>query len=205
MGFNPLALRSGQTSDTAYNAAMAKPLKRSTSNLCSGDLIMALDKMTVTELRAGLVANFANELMIRELQTWQMRIARLATPLQRYANSTTYRSMTARLLSIARNRVVTEKSYLGITKKECAAELGISLNAASQIVSHYVKEGWAVAHESSCKHFQAGRVLIDSTDDYARRVLDLTPSSLWSNQQKLVDFDQITTSHLDFTDDSKSE
>ena len=211
MGFNPPALRSGQTSDTAYNAAMAQPLKRSASNLCSGDLIMALDKrrcdceMTVTELRAGLVAKFSNELMIRELQTWQLRIVRLATPFQRYANSTTNRSMTARLLTIARNRAVTEEKYLGVTKKECAAGLGISLNAASQIVSHYVKEGWAVAHESSCKHFQAGRVLIDSTDEYARRVFDLTPTSLWSNHQKLMDFDQITTSHLDFTDDSKSE
>tara|TARA_R110000868_G_scaffold183089_1_gene424252 strand:- start:1965 stop:2465 length:501 start_codon:yes stop_codon:yes gene_type:complete len=166
---------------------------------------MALDKMTVTQLRAGLVAKFANELMIRELQAWQMRIGRLATPLQRYANSTTNRSMTARLLSIASSRAVTEKSYLGITKQECAAELNISLNAASQIVSHYFSMGWAVAHESSCKHFQAARVLTDSTDEYARRVFDLTPTSLWSNHQKLMDFDQITTSHLDFTDDSKSE
>ena len=166
---------------------------------------MALDKINAAEIRASLVAEFANELMTQELKTWQMRVARLATPLQRYANSTTNRSMTARLLCIAAFDATKDATYLGVTKQECAEALGISLNAASTIVSHFFDEGWAVAHESSSKHFQSGRELMQSTDDYANKVYDLSTSYLWSAHQKLIDFDQITTSHLDLRDDSKSE
>ena len=166
---------------------------------------MALDKINAAEIRASLVAHFAHELMTRELKTWQMRIARLDTPLQRFANSTTNRSMTARLLSIAAIDATKDTTYFGVTKQECADALGISLNAATAIVSHYVGEGWAVAHKSSSKHFRSGRELMQSTDDYANNVYDLSTSHLWSAQQKLIDFDQITTSHLHLRDDSKSE
>ena len=166
---------------------------------------MALDKINAAEIRASLVAEFAHELMTQELKTWQMRIARLDTPLQRFANSTTNRSMTARLLGIAAIDAAKDATYLGVTKQECADALGISLNAATAIVSHYFDEGWAVAHESSSKHFRSSRELLQSTDDYANKVYDLSTSYLWSAHQKLIDFDQITTSHLDFTDDSKSE
>jgi hypothetical protein len=166
---------------------------------------MALDKINAAEIRASLVAEFAHELMTQELKTWQMRIARLATPLQRYANSTTNRSMTARLLCIAAFDAAKDATYLGVTKQECAEALGVSLNAATAIVSHYVGEGWAVAHESSSKHFQSGRELRQSTDDYANRTYELSTSYLWSAHQKLIDFDQITTSHLHLRDDSKSE
>ena len=143
--------------------------------------------------------------MTQELKTWQMRIARLDTPLRRYANSTTNRSMTARLLGIAAIDAATDGTYFGITKQECAEALGISLNAATAIVSHYVGEGWAVAHESSSKHFRSSRELMQSTDDYANKVYDLRTSYLWSAHQKLADFDEITTSHLHLHDDSKSE
>lgn len=163
---------------------------------------MPLSKVAASEVRAVLITEYATELMSNELKSWQMRVGRLATPLQRYANSTVNRSMTARLLSIAAHEAARNKDYFGITRKECAAELMISLNAASTIMSHYVAEGWAVCGESSCKHFKASQVLIDSTDDYASKVFDLTPSSLVSNHQKLVTFDQIATSHLVFTDDS---
>ena len=166
---------------------------------------MSLDKINAAEIRASLVAEFAHELMTQELKTWQMRISRLATPLQRFANSTTNRSMTARLLCIAAFDAAKDTTYLGVTKQKCADELGISLNAASAIVSHYVQEGWAVAHESSSKHFRSSRELLQSTDDYANNAYNLSTSYLWSAHQKLIDFDQITTSHLDLRDDSKSE
>jgi len=181
---------------------MAKPLKRSTRNLCTGDFAMPLTKISVAEVRAHLHAEYTAEQMRREVKMWQARVARNATPLQRYVNSTSNRAMTARLLAIAAYDAANDDTYLGVTKQECANVLGVSLNAASTIVTHYVAEGWAVAHKSSGKHFQATPEHTASAEDYAQMILDLTPSSLWSNHQKLMDFDQITTSHLDFTDDS---
>ena len=166
---------------------------------------MPLTKISVAEVRAHLHAEYTAEQMRREVKMWQARVARNATPLQRYVNSTSNRAMIARLLAIAAYDAANDDTYLGVTKQECANVLGVSLNAASTIVMHFVKEGWAVAHESSCKHFQATPEHAASAEDYAQMIFDLTPSSLWSNHQKLIDFDQITTSHLDFTDDSKSE
>ena len=166
---------------------------------------MPLTKISVAEVRAHLHAKFTEEHMRREVKMWQARVARNATPLQRYANSTTNRAMTARLLTIAVYDAVNDNTYLGVTKQECANVLGVSLNAASTIVMHYVAEGWAVAHKSSSKHFQATPEHTASAEGYAQMIFDLTPSSLWSNYEKLIDFDRITTSHLDFTGDSKSE
>ena len=166
---------------------------------------MALDKINAAEIRASLVAEFTEELLLQEFRTWQMRKARLATPLQRFSNSTTNRSMTGRLLCIAAFDATKDETYSGVSKQECADALSISLNAASQIVSHYVDEGWAVAHETSSKHFRASRELLQSADDYANNAYELSPSNLWSAHQKLLDFDQITTSHLDLRDDSKTE
>ena len=166
---------------------------------------MPLTKISAAEVRAHLHAKFTEEHMRREVKMWQARVARNATPLQRYVNSTTNRSMTARLLIIAVYDAANDDTYLGVTKQECANVLGVSLNAASTIVMHYVAQGWAVAHESSLKHFEATPELTASAEGYAQMIFDLTPSDLWSNHQKLIDFDQITTSHLDFTDDSQSE
>jgi len=166
---------------------------------------MNLNDITAAQMRAKLHRKYCNEMLAHELKVWQMLTARKATPLQRYCNSTMNRAMTARLLAMASYRHEQCPTYLGTTKQQCADELRVSLNSATVIVNHYLSEGWAVAHESSAKHIRASHILLDATDDYGAARYEVTTSDLWLNHQKLLDFDAMATSHLDFTDDFKSE
>ena len=166
---------------------------------------MTLAEITADDLRAKLHRNFGNELIIHELNTWRMRVARDDTALKRYANSTTNRAMVSRLLCVATFKNEEDPAYLGTTKQECADALSISLNSATKIINHYIEEGWAVAHETSYRHIRASEVTMASHDDYGQMIYNLTTTELVLAHQKLLDFDEIATTHLGFTDDSKSE
>lgn len=166
---------------------------------------MDLAKVTGSDIRSKLHTHFAHQLMRHEIKLHQMRTSRDQTALRRYYNSTTNRAMVARLLVIAYFDAKEDDTYLGITKSECAQALNVSLNSASEVIAHSLLEGWAVESKDSAKHFQAAAELIDSTEEYAHRNFELIASDLVSVHAKLIQFDTIATSHLDFTDDSKTE
>ena len=166
---------------------------------------MNLNDITAAQMRAKLHRTYCTELIIHELNSWRMRISRDDTALKRYANSTTNRAMVSRLLCIAAFKNEKDPAYYGTTKQECADKLSISLNSATKIINHFIEEGWAVAHESSCRHIRASEVTMASNDDYGQMIYNLTTTELVLAHQKLLDFDEIATTHLDFTDDSKSE
>ena len=109
-----------------------------------------------------LFKEYAKQLYFREMKVHQRRQTRIETKAQRYFNSTPSRGAIARVLCIA---TYVNSPY---TKTEIAEQLGVSRQAAHDLVEECLAEGWAEECECCQKHYKASPALITAGEDYVK-------------------------------------